>query len=125
MSAIPKLKNSQTPQFPNKPHLATIQACRVAGKLGVAGKLQWEINMQIDELDDQGHRHLHRSGAPQRIRKFNINRLERGAKGPGTWLADTKPRKTLTGILQVWGTGLLRDLRGLAKELALTVIASF
>uniref|UniRef100_A0A915JYG6 Uncharacterized protein n=1 Tax=Romanomermis culicivorax TaxID=13658 RepID=A0A915JYG6_ROMCU len=32
----------------------------------VAGKLRWEIDMQIKELDDQRCKHLHRSGAPQR-----------------------------------------------------------
>uniref|UniRef100_A0A915JIU7 Uncharacterized protein n=1 Tax=Romanomermis culicivorax TaxID=13658 RepID=A0A915JIU7_ROMCU len=32
----------------------------------VAGKLRWEIDMQIKKLDDQRRRHLHRSGAPQR-----------------------------------------------------------
>uniref|UniRef100_A0A915LBQ9 Uncharacterized protein n=1 Tax=Romanomermis culicivorax TaxID=13658 RepID=A0A915LBQ9_ROMCU len=55
--------------------------------------------MQIKELDDQRHRHLHRSGAPQR-RKFDIKRLEQRARGPGPPPADTKYRKTLTGILQ-------------------------
>uniref|UniRef100_A0A915K6X7 Uncharacterized protein n=1 Tax=Romanomermis culicivorax TaxID=13658 RepID=A0A915K6X7_ROMCU len=34
--------------------------------------------------------------------------------------ADGKPRKTYPGILQVWETGLLHNLRGLAKELVLT-----
>uniref|UniRef100_A0A915JQP9 Uncharacterized protein n=1 Tax=Romanomermis culicivorax TaxID=13658 RepID=A0A915JQP9_ROMCU len=46
-------------------------------------------------------------------------------KGPRAQLAYTKPRKTLIGILQVWGTGLLRDLQGLAKELALTGVLYF
>uniref|UniRef100_A0A915I6E5 Uncharacterized protein n=1 Tax=Romanomermis culicivorax TaxID=13658 RepID=A0A915I6E5_ROMCU len=41
--------------------------------------------MQIDELDDQRRRHLHRSGAPQREGNSN-NRLERRARGPGARL---------------------------------------
>uniref|UniRef100_A0A915KRB6 Uncharacterized protein n=1 Tax=Romanomermis culicivorax TaxID=13658 RepID=A0A915KRB6_ROMCU len=35
----------------------------------VDGKLRQEIAMQIDELDDQQRRHLHRSGAPQKDQK--------------------------------------------------------
>uniref|UniRef100_A0A915IYB3 Uncharacterized protein n=1 Tax=Romanomermis culicivorax TaxID=13658 RepID=A0A915IYB3_ROMCU len=37
----------------------------------VAGKLPWEIDMQIDELDDQRPRHLHRSGAPRKDENDN------------------------------------------------------
>uniref|UniRef100_A0A915I647 Uncharacterized protein n=1 Tax=Romanomermis culicivorax TaxID=13658 RepID=A0A915I647_ROMCU len=55
--------------------------------------------MQIEELDDQWCRHLHRSGVPQNDRNL-INRLEQRAKGPGTPLADCKHRKILLGILQ-------------------------
>uniref|UniRef100_A0A915J776 Uncharacterized protein n=1 Tax=Romanomermis culicivorax TaxID=13658 RepID=A0A915J776_ROMCU len=45
-----------------------------------------------------------------------------GAKGqtPRRPHADCKLRKTHQGILQVWGTGLLCNLRGIAKELAIT-----
>uniref|UniRef100_A0A915KNL3 Transmembrane protein n=1 Tax=Romanomermis culicivorax TaxID=13658 RepID=A0A915KNL3_ROMCU len=85
----------------------------------VAGKLPCEIDIQIEELDDQWRKHLHGIGAPQSEGNLTI-RLKRRAKGPGTPLADAKHRKTLTGILQVWGTELLRDHQGLAKELALT-----
>uniref|UniRef100_A0A915KK92 Uncharacterized protein n=1 Tax=Romanomermis culicivorax TaxID=13658 RepID=A0A915KK92_ROMCU len=57
--------------------------------------------MQIDELDDQWRRHLHRDGAPQRDKNNNsTNRPERMAKGPGTPLADSKRRNTFPGILQ-------------------------
>uniref|UniRef100_A0A915JK55 Uncharacterized protein n=1 Tax=Romanomermis culicivorax TaxID=13658 RepID=A0A915JK55_ROMCU len=38
----------------------------------VDGKPHWEIAMQIDEMDDQRHRHLHRSGAPQKDQKMII-----------------------------------------------------
>uniref|UniRef100_A0A915HMW4 Ribosomal protein S14 n=1 Tax=Romanomermis culicivorax TaxID=13658 RepID=A0A915HMW4_ROMCU len=55
--------------------------------------------MQIKELDDQRHKHLHRSGAPWKDGNMTI-RLEQRAKRPGALLADAKPRKTLTGILQ-------------------------
>uniref|UniRef100_A0A915L660 Uncharacterized protein n=1 Tax=Romanomermis culicivorax TaxID=13658 RepID=A0A915L660_ROMCU len=42
------------------------------------------------------------------------------AKCPSAPLADAKHRKTLLLILQVWGTELLHNLRGLVKELDLT-----
>uniref|UniRef100_A0A915LCH9 Uncharacterized protein n=1 Tax=Romanomermis culicivorax TaxID=13658 RepID=A0A915LCH9_ROMCU len=57
--------------------------------------------MQIKELDDQGRRHLHRSGAPEKDKYDNSNNhLEQRAKGPGAPHADRKLRKTLLGILQ-------------------------
>uniref|UniRef100_A0A915I330 Uncharacterized protein n=1 Tax=Romanomermis culicivorax TaxID=13658 RepID=A0A915I330_ROMCU len=57
--------------------------------------------MEIKDLDDQWCKHLHRM------------------------LASNKPFTSnfvfnLHKLLVVWGTGLLRDLRGLAKELAPT-----
>uniref|UniRef100_A0A915I9X4 Uncharacterized protein n=1 Tax=Romanomermis culicivorax TaxID=13658 RepID=A0A915I9X4_ROMCU len=43
--------------------------------------------MQIDELDDQWRRHLHRSGAPQKDgNDKSTDRLERRARGPGAHL---------------------------------------
>uniref|UniRef100_A0A915JYL1 Uncharacterized protein n=1 Tax=Romanomermis culicivorax TaxID=13658 RepID=A0A915JYL1_ROMCU len=32
----------------------------------LVAKLRWEVDMQIDKVDDQRRRHLHRSGAPQK-----------------------------------------------------------
>uniref|UniRef100_A0A915KV76 Uncharacterized protein n=1 Tax=Romanomermis culicivorax TaxID=13658 RepID=A0A915KV76_ROMCU len=63
----------------------------------VAGKLRWEINMQIKELDDQQCRHSQGNGAPQRKRNLDLNHLERRARGP---LGKPKNRKTLLRILQ-------------------------
>uniref|UniRef100_A0A915HIA1 Uncharacterized protein n=1 Tax=Romanomermis culicivorax TaxID=13658 RepID=A0A915HIA1_ROMCU len=43
----------------------------------VAGKLRWAFHIQIDELDDQRCKHLHRDGAPQRDKNDNqINHLK-------------------------------------------------
>uniref|UniRef100_A0A915HHM0 Uncharacterized protein n=1 Tax=Romanomermis culicivorax TaxID=13658 RepID=A0A915HHM0_ROMCU len=36
----------------------------------VDGKLGWEIAVQIQELDNQRPRHLHRNGAPQKDQKL-------------------------------------------------------
>uniref|UniRef100_A0A915IMJ7 Uncharacterized protein n=1 Tax=Romanomermis culicivorax TaxID=13658 RepID=A0A915IMJ7_ROMCU len=51
-----------------------------------------------------------------------FNELPTGVKGqkPRRQLADCKLWKTHQGIQKVWGTRLLRDLRGFSKELALT-----
>uniref|UniRef100_A0A915HM32 Uncharacterized protein n=1 Tax=Romanomermis culicivorax TaxID=13658 RepID=A0A915HM32_ROMCU len=56
-------------------------------------KLRWEVDMQIDKVDDQLCRHLHRSGAPQKDGKA-IFHLERRVKGPGAPLAEASNRKT-------------------------------
>uniref|UniRef100_A0A915KP19 Uncharacterized protein n=1 Tax=Romanomermis culicivorax TaxID=13658 RepID=A0A915KP19_ROMCU len=60
--------------------------------------------------------------ATQLLRQIQLKLSGVKGKGPGARLAYTTPRKTLIGIVQVRGTRLLRDLRGLAKELPLTAL---
>uniref|UniRef100_A0A915KSP6 Uncharacterized protein n=1 Tax=Romanomermis culicivorax TaxID=13658 RepID=A0A915KSP6_ROMCU len=83
--------------------------------------------MQIDELDDQGRRHLHRNGAPQKDQKVI---LASNKTSPSNSLLNL--HKNISGVstfflifvgvycFKVWGTQLLRDLRGISKELAVT-----
>uniref|UniRef100_A0A915HFV8 Uncharacterized protein n=1 Tax=Romanomermis culicivorax TaxID=13658 RepID=A0A915HFV8_ROMCU len=66
-------------------------------------KLQWEVDMQIDKVDDQWCRHLHRSGALQKNRN-SIFQLGQSAKGPpGAPLAYAKQQEDFMGILQTMG----------------------
>uniref|UniRef100_A0A915J5Q3 Uncharacterized protein n=1 Tax=Romanomermis culicivorax TaxID=13658 RepID=A0A915J5Q3_ROMCU len=80
--------------------------------------------MQIDELDDQQHRHLHRSGAPQREGSKYIlaskkplpstlvlnlhklysdwtNRLEQRAKGTGAHLLTAGSGRPVKGSCKI------------------------
>uniref|UniRef100_A0A915IWG7 Uncharacterized protein n=1 Tax=Romanomermis culicivorax TaxID=13658 RepID=A0A915IWG7_ROMCU len=66
----------------------------------VDGKLHREIAMQIDELDDQRHRHLHRNGVPQKDQKLNRPCRAKG-QGPRRQLADCELCKTHQGIQQM------------------------
>uniref|UniRef100_A0A915K324 Uncharacterized protein n=1 Tax=Romanomermis culicivorax TaxID=13658 RepID=A0A915K324_ROMCU len=55
----------------------------------VDGKSDPEIAIQIDDLDDQQRKHLHRNGAPKKRPKLASNytdRPERRAKGSGASL---------------------------------------
>uniref|UniRef100_A0A915JCX4 Uncharacterized protein n=1 Tax=Romanomermis culicivorax TaxID=13658 RepID=A0A915JCX4_ROMCU len=63
----------------------------------VAGKLQWEIDMQIEELDDQQHKHLHRDGGPQRDKNDIM-------------LASNKPLPSKLGLKEIYCPHLLLKL---------------
>uniref|UniRef100_A0A915J6B9 Uncharacterized protein n=1 Tax=Romanomermis culicivorax TaxID=13658 RepID=A0A915J6B9_ROMCU len=57
--------------------------------------------MQIDELDDQQRKHLHRDGAPQRDENDNsIFAIGANGQRPRRLLGEPKHWKTLLGMLQ-------------------------
>uniref|UniRef100_A0A915K0C2 Uncharacterized protein n=1 Tax=Romanomermis culicivorax TaxID=13658 RepID=A0A915K0C2_ROMCU len=72
-------------------------------------KLQWEVDMQIKKMEEQGCRHLHRSLALQKEENDNlIFRLEQRAKGLGATLADVRLQEDLfrdpvrQGLVRIW-----------------------
>uniref|UniRef100_A0A915IDM2 Uncharacterized protein n=1 Tax=Romanomermis culicivorax TaxID=13658 RepID=A0A915IDM2_ROMCU len=80
--------------------------------------------MQIDKLDDQQRRHLHRSEAPKEDQKVILgsnpsDQSERRAKGPGASLLTASSGRPTRGSRKVWGTGLLLYHQGLAQGLDL------
>uniref|UniRef100_A0A915HKD3 Uncharacterized protein n=1 Tax=Romanomermis culicivorax TaxID=13658 RepID=A0A915HKD3_ROMCU len=79
--------------------------------------------MQIEQMDDQGRRHLHRNGVPQKDQKMAILSIDEGGgpKAQAPACSQQALGKPTRGSIQVRENGLLHNLRGLAKELALTV----
>uniref|UniRef100_A0A915L6C7 Uncharacterized protein n=1 Tax=Romanomermis culicivorax TaxID=13658 RepID=A0A915L6C7_ROMCU len=57
--------------------------------------------MQIDELDDQQCRHLHRNGGPQKDQKDLIDQLEQRAKGPVASLLTASSGRPIRGSSKI------------------------
>uniref|UniRef100_A0A915J938 Uncharacterized protein n=1 Tax=Romanomermis culicivorax TaxID=13658 RepID=A0A915J938_ROMCU len=63
------------------------------GTLLVA-KLGWEVDMQINKMDDQQRRHLHRSGAPQKDGNLILQKSKE-PEAQALMLADGKRQEDL------------------------------